>query len=51
MIHIVDLDGNLHDVESWPDKQIATGVALITDKISIVIGPIEWCGRNTHPSW
>lgn len=44
MIHIVDLDGNLHDVESWPDKQIATGVALITDKISIVIGPIEWCG-------
>lgn len=42
MIYIVDLDGNLCDVESWPDKQIATGVALITDKISIVIGPIDW---------
>lgn len=42
MIYIVDLNGELRDVEFWPDKQIATGVALITEKVSIVIGPIEW---------
>lgn len=42
MIYIVNLNGELCDVQSWPDKQIATGVALITEKVSIVIAPIEW---------
>lgn len=45
-VFIVDVEGGLNDVSSWNGVQ-ATGVALITDEVSIVIAPEYWYTYNS----
>lgn len=42
MISIVDLNNELCDVDKFKKGELATGVYLETDDISIVIAPYEW---------
>lgn len=46
-VFIMDIEGGLNTVSSWASGQ-ATGVALITDEVSIVIAPENWYTYNSN---
>lgn len=46
-VFIVDAEGGLNTVSSWSGGSNATGVALITDEVSIVIAPENWYTYNS----
>lgn len=45
-VTIVDLLGNQHLVSEWTGGSNATGVAVITDQVSIIVAPNEWYTYN-----
>jgi hypothetical protein len=47
-VFIVDIEGGLNTVSSWTGGSNATGVALITDEVSIVIAPRNWYTNNSN---
>lgn len=47
-VFIVDVEGGLNNVSSWSGGSNATGVALITDEVSIVIAPKNWYTDNSN---
>lgn len=47
-VFIVDVEGGLNNVSSWSSGSNATGVALITDEVSIVIAPENWYTYNSN---
>jgi len=54
----MDEEGGLNNIPSWSGGSNATGVALITDEISIVIAPNNWYSdndglwnENTRSAW
>ena len=49
-VKIMDLEGNLHNINSWTGGNNATGVVLISDNVSLVIAPDEWCS-TTDGEW
>ena len=45
-VYIVDLYGNVYDVDNYTGED-ATGVALITDKVKLIVSLDEWYGQST----
>lgn len=53
-VFIVDVEGGLNTVSSWSGGSNATGVALLTDEVSIIIAPRNWYttnGSNYDGAW
>ena len=46
-VYIVDLEGKLYTTANWTGGSNATGVALINDKVSIIIAPKNWYTHNS----
>lgn len=46
-VFIVDVEGGLNTVSSWSSGSNATGIALITDKVSIIMAPNNWYTYNS----
>ena len=46
-VFIMDIEGGLNTVSSWTGGSNATGVALLTDEVSIVIAPENWYTNNS----
>lgn len=48
-VYCVDIEGNCYTIDEWDNSKGGMGVALINDKVSILIALEEWSSNGNNP--